>query len=280
MSNTVEYIEIKFTLPEAYRDIIIAELSNHDFDTFLETDEGFNTYAEDPNVDFSPIEEVIERYKEMCTITYESTTFPDKNWNEEWEKNFEPIVVEEKCLIRAPFHDIDKPYELEILINPKMAFGTGHHATTYLMIAEMLKIDLQDTDVLDLGCGTGILAIAAVKRGANKVWATDINDWSIQNSKENFELNDCHGIKLLCGQIDELDIPLQFDLVLANINRNVLLEEIPSYLSKMKSEATLLLSGFFEEDEHLIRGKAEECGLVVKQRDVRNNWCVLSCQLS
>ena len=134
--------------------------------------------------------------------------------------------------------------------------------------------------VLDLGCGTGILAIAAVKQGANKVWATDINDWSIQNSKENFELNDCHGIKLLCGQIDELDIPLQFDLVLANINRNVLLEEIPSYLSKMKSEATLLLSGFFEEDEHLIRGKAEECGLVVKQRDVRNNWCVLSCQLS
>jgi len=273
----LEYLEIKFTLTEAFRDIIVAELSGYGFDTFLETDQGFNTYTDKPDLDLTPIERVVEEYKDVCTITFETTTFPDKNWNEEWEKNFEPIVVDGKCLVRAPFHKLDQAYPLEILINPKMAFGTGHHATTYLMLQEIMRLNLGGKDVMDLGSGTGILAIAAVKLGAAKVWATDINEWSINNSQENFELNNCDDITLLCGQVDELEIPLQFDLVLANINRNVLLEEIPSYLPLMKPSANLILSGFFEEDEHLIIEVVNKCKLEVKRRDVRKNWTVLVC---
>ena len=273
----MEYLEIKFTLTEAFRDIIVAELSGYGFDTFLETDQGFNTYTDKPDLDLTPIERVVEEYKDVCTITFETTTFPDKNWNEEWEKNFEPIVVDGKCLVRAPFHKLDQAYPLEILINPKMAFGTGHHATTYLMLQEIMRLNLGGKDVMDLGSGTGILAIAAVKLGAAKVWATDINEWSINNSQENFELNNCDDITLLCGQVDELEIPLQFDLVLANINRNVLLEEIPSYLPLMKPSANLILSGFFEEDEHLIIEVVNKCKLEVKRRDVRKNWTVLVC---
>ena len=273
----MEYLEIKFTVPEDFRDIIIAELSNYQFDTFLETDIGFNTYSEDPEIDFTPVEEVINRYKGVCPISYETTIFPDKNWNEEWEKNFEPIVIDDQCLIRAPFHQIDKSYPLEIRINPKMAFGTGHHATTYLMISQMMKMELAGKSVLDLGCGTGILAIAAMKLGAGIVWATDINEWSIENSKENFALNGCDRIELLCGQINELDIPLSFDVVLANINRNVLLEEIPSYLPKMKSGGALLLSGFFKQDEPLIREKVTSSGLVVREDGIRQDWSAMTC---
>ena len=272
----MEYLEIKFTLTEEFRDIIIAELSSHGFDTFLETDAGFNTYTDQPNPDLRPIDDTIEKYRELCDIRYETTIFPDKNWNEEWEKNFEPIVVEDKCLIKAPFHEVKGQYPLEIVIEPKMAFGTGHHATTYLMIQEMMKLDLTDKRILDLGCGTGILAIAAVKLGASEVWATDINEWSINNSQNNFNLNNCP-VKLLCGQINELDIPGAFDYVLANINRNVLLEEIPAYTNKMREQGALLLSGFFTEDEKLIENAATDGGLEINSKSHRNNWSVIVC---
>lgn len=275
----MEYLEIKFELSEEFRDIIIAELSNYGFDTFLETNVGFNTYADNPELNLSPIERVVNIYKDLCAISFDTTTFPDKNWNEEWEKNFEPIVVEEKCLVRAPFHKIDQSYSLEILIQPKMAFGTGHHATTYLMIQEIMKMDLTNKSVLDLGSGTGILAIASVKLGADMVWATDINEWSINNSQGNFELNDCNDIKLLCGQINDLDIPHQFDYVLANINRNVLLEEISSYLPKMKPNAHLILSGFFEEDQSLIEACVTDNSLEVVGNSTRNDWSVLVCRM-
>ncbi len=274
----MKYLEIKFELPEEFRDIIIAELSNYGFDTFLETSIGFNTYADNPELNLFPIEKVVNAYIDLCPITFETTTFPDKNWNEEWEKNFEPIVVEEKCLVRAPFHKIEKSYSLEILIQPKMAFGTGHHSTTYLMIQEMMKMDLKGKSVLDLGSGTGILAIAAVKLGATKVWATDINEWSINNSQGNFELNGIKDINLLCGQINELEIPGQFDFVLANINRNVLLDEISSYLPKMKENGYLILSGFFEEDQALIENCVIKNGLQVDGQSIRNDWSVLVCK--
>ena len=276
----MEYLEIKFKLPEEYRDIIVAELSDHGYDTFLETTEGFNTYTDKSEPDLTSIREVIERYKELCSIEFETTVFPDKNWNEEWEKNFDPIVVEDKCLVKAPFHNIVKSYPLEILIQPKMAFGTGHHATTYLMLQEMMEMDFKDQSVLELGSGTGILAIAAVKLGANMVWATDINEWSINNSSDNFTLNGIDSIHLLCGQIEDLNIPHQYDIVLANINRNVLLEEIPSYLLKMSPNGSLLLSGFFEEDQHLIEACLTTNNLHVVKRNVRNNWSVLVCKIS
>ncbi|MEQ9423943.1 MAG: 50S ribosomal protein L11 methyltransferase [Cyclobacteriaceae bacterium] len=275
----MDYTEIKFTLQEEFRDIIIAELSEAGFDTFLETEAGFNTYKDHPELDLSSIEEVIQKYSSTCSISYETTTFPDKNWNEEWEKNFEPIVVEDKCLVRAPFHKIEKEYPLEVLIDPKMAFGTGHHATTYLMLQEMMKIDIKGKDLIDLGSGTGILAIGAVKLGASKVWATDINEWSINNSKDNFALNGCSKINLLCGQIAELNIEQKFDVVLANINRNVLLEEIPQYIPLMRPDAIMILSGFFEEDEHLIIRKADESGLSMISKAHRNNWSVLVCKV-
>jgi ribosomal protein L11 methyltransferase len=276
----MDYIELQFTLPEEFRDILIAELSEKGYDTFLETEDGFNTYKDKVNFDVDIVEDAIAQYSEMCSIQYEMATIPDKNWNEEWEKNFEPTVVEGKCLVRAPFHSIKNKYPLEILIDPKMAFGTGHHATTYLMLQEMMKLDLTGKNVIDLGSGTGILAIAAKKLGAARVTATDINDWSINNSQNNFDINGVHDIELLCGEIKELQIKRKYDLVMANINRNVLLDEIPFYGAIMEKNAIMLLSGFYEIDELLIIEKVSSMGMSVKARAFRNDWVILICCLN
>ncbi|MDA0193750.1 MAG: 50S ribosomal protein L11 methyltransferase [Bacteroidetes bacterium] len=276
----MDYLELQFTLPEEFRDILIAELSEKGYDTFLETEDGFNTYKDKLNFNVDIVEDVIAQYSEMCSIQYGMTTIPDKNWNEEWEKNFEPIVVEGKCLVRAPFHSIKKKYPLEILIDPKMAFGTGHHATTYLMLQEMMKLDFAGKTVIDLGSGTGILAIAAKKLGAGRVTATDINDWSINNSQNNFNINGIQDIELLCGEIKELQIKRKYDLVMANINRNVLLDEIPFYVTIMEKSAIMLLSGFYEVDEYLISEKVSSMGMSVKAMALKNDWVILVCSLN
>jgi len=208
------------------------------------------------------------------------TTIPDKNWNEEWEKNFKPIVVESKCLIKAPFHAIKEKYPIEILIDPKMAFGTGHHTTTYLMLQEMMKLDLEGKDVIDIGSGTGILAIAAKKLGEKKVTATDINEWSMNNSQNNFDINGYYHIDLLCGDIRVLQITVKYNIVLANINRNVLLDEIPFYVSIMKKNSIMLLSGFYEVDEHLLTEKISSMGMSVESKGSRNDWALLKCSLN
>ncbi len=186
-------------------------------------------------------------------------------------KNYEPVIVEDICLIKTDFHKIERQYQYEIVINPRMSFGTGHHSTTYLMIKAQLDIDFKDMDVLDIGCGTGVLAIMASKLGANSIIATDINDWAIENAGQNFELNGVKDFKILQDVISNLDLP-EFDIILANINKNVLLDEMPEYYKNMRERAVLILSGFLRGDVEEIRKSAENQGLSYVETNFREEW--------
>jgi len=194
------------------------------------------------------LQQLFNNYRKQTRIWYELNKIAKQNWNEEWESNYQPIEVGNDILVRATFHKPDPKFKHEIIITPKMSFGTGHHETTHQMLALQLDVDFKDKAVLDVGSGTGILAIMAAKLGANYVAATDIDEWCIENSKENFELNNVGVDELKLGTIQELKFEKGFDVVLANINKNVLLEELPDYAKLMNKEAHLFLSGFYEHD--------------------------------
>ncbi|MDV7391686.1 50S ribosomal protein L11 methyltransferase, partial [Arthrospira platensis SPKY1] len=198
---------------------------------------------------------------------------PAVNWNETWEKNFEPIRIDERCRIRAPFHDYEN-VEIDIIIEPKMSFGTGHHETTHLMSSFLLDMDLQNKKTLDMGCGTSILAILAAKKGAMPVDAIDIDPWCVENSMENIERNDCSLIRVLEGVAE--NIPARdYDVIIANINRNILLEDMERYANAMKAGGVLLLSGFYEHDIEDISKKCVDLGFNFLEKRLRNQWASL-----
>ena len=201
-----------------------------------------------------------------------------QNWNEEWEKNYQPIIVDDRCMIRAHFHHPDKKYPYEIIITPKMSFGTGHHQTTYLMVKNQMEIDHKNKRVMDAGCGTAILSIMASKLGAREVEAFDIDDWSVVNGQENMEVNHCTNINLRQGKITAFDFGAPFDIILANINKNVLLEEMNLYVKQMKPGSLLLLSGFYEKDIPDLLAEAEKYSLKEIRRDNRETWAALLLQ--
>jgi ribosomal protein L11 methyltransferase len=278
ISFFVNYKIIQITCPEDFRDILIAELSLFQgYDSFLETDEGFEAYVEVFLFDEATLTQVFHRYPAV-SISYTLEEVSEKNWNVEWESNFEPIIVEDQCLVRATFHKIPKKYPYEIIIDPKMAFGTGHHATTYLMLSWQLVIEHKGKAVMDAGCGTGILSIMAHQRGAAEILAFDNNEWAVENSKENFGINACEQIRLFQGTVADVDIIKKFDIILANINRNVLLEEMDDYAHLLHPNGTLLLSGFFQEDAPLIIERATTAGLKVMDERTRNKWCSILLQ--
>ena len=271
----MKYKIIQIICPEDFRDILIAELSQlQGYDSFLENDEGFEAYVKVAHFDEKTLKQVLHRYATV-NISYTLQEVAEKNWNVEWESNFEPLIVEEQCLVHATFHRIAKKYPYEIIIDPKMAFGTGHHATTYLMLSWQLEIDHQGKTVMDAGCGTGILSIMAIQRGATQVLAFDNNEWAVENSKENFDINQCNQIRLFQGTVAEVDKAEKFDIILANINRNVLLEEMDQYMHLLHPAGCLLLSGFFQEDTPLIIKRAEETGLHLKGKRTRDRWSSL-----
>ncbi|MEM8970240.1 MAG: 50S ribosomal protein L11 methyltransferase [Bacteroidota bacterium] len=269
-----QYITVEITCPEPLREILMAELGEVTYDSFLETEAGLEAYIEQEQFDQKQLEEILTRYN-LSTSDYSVQTVEEKNWNVEWEKHFDPIVVEECCLVRATFHQIDKRYPYEIIIDPKMAFGTGHHSTTYLMLQWQLELDQQNQMVIDAGCGTGVLAIMAKKRGATQITAFDNNEWAVDNSQENFDLNNCDDIRLFLGTIQDLDATMKADLLLANINRNVLLEEMDFYAQRLAPGGKLLLSGFLEADQALIEQRAKEVGLQPKGAKYHNGWVAL-----
>lgn len=252
----------------------MAELGETQYDSFLETDEGLEAYAEQAHFDQSQLEKILQRYG-IVTTDYRVQTVEEKNWNVEWEKHFEPIIVNNKCLVRATFHQIDKSYPYEIIINPKMAFGTGHHATTYLMLQWQLELEHQGKSILDAGCGTAVLAIMAKKRGAAQITAFDNNEWAVNNSQENLELNQCLDIRLFLGTIQKVSAEQSADLILANINRNVLLEEMDLYAQQLAPKGNLLLSGFLEADQTLIDQRAAQAGLQSVGVKYHNGWVAL-----
>ncbi|MCB0487710.1 MAG: 50S ribosomal protein L11 methyltransferase [Cyclobacteriaceae bacterium] len=258
-----------------FSEILIAEIGEAGFDAFLESENGFEAYAEVDRYDQFKVDEIKTKYTAVQPLEFSFDRVEKRNWNEEWEKSYEPIIVDNRCLIRAEFHNIEQSFPYVITITPKMSFGTGHHQTTYLMIKSQLDIDFENKVVMDAGCGTAILSIMASMRGARKVEAFDIDEWSVINGKENIEVNQCVNINLAQGQISDLSFDDNFDIILANINKNVLLHEMPQYCAYLVDDGFLLLSGFYEKDIPDLMSRARQYNLHQVQSDVREGWASL-----
>lgn len=270
MSQT--YIGYHFTIVplQPASDILMAELGEIGFESFVETETGFSAFI--PKTDWNP--DALHKLQVLnsgeFSIVYEKEEIAPVNWNSEWEKNFEPIEIENTVSIRAPFHDAGT-VKYNLIIEPKMSFGTGHHETTHLMVQHLLKLDLQNKKVLDMGCGTAVLAILAEKLGAQPIDAIDIDSWSYENAVENVERNTCNHISVYEGDANLLT-DQHYDVIIANINRNILLADLPAYTQVLKSNGILLLSGFYTEDIPTILDVAEKLNLNCELTLERHNW--------
>jgi ribosomal protein L11 methyltransferase len=270
------YARLQVICDADFAEILMAEVAEAGFDSFLETDQGFEAYSEEQKVDTLQLARIKEKYQHVQPLIFFQDKIQKRNWNEEWEKSVEPIIVDDQCLIRAEFHKIERQYPYEILITPKMSFGTGHHQTTYLMVKSQLQIDHKNKYVMDAGCGTAILSIMASKRGARKIEAFDIDEWSMENGKENAEQNLCHNITIRRGTIRDFLWTDKFDIVLANINKNVLLDEMKIYSDQLVASGLLLLSGFYDRDIPDLMNAAKREGLHQEGQDLREGWaCIL-----
>ncbi|MCB0491535.1 MAG: 50S ribosomal protein L11 methyltransferase [Cyclobacteriaceae bacterium] len=273
------HTRLSVTCDPLFSDILIAEISQAGFDSFLENENGFEAYAEVDRFDQSRVDEIKNKYNQVTPLSFSWDRIEKKNWNEEWEKSYEPIIVDDRCVIRAEFHQIEKEYPYTITITPKMSFGTGHHQTTYLMIKAQMDMDHKNKMVMDAGCGTAILSIMASKLGAKKVEAFDIDEWSVINGKENIAVNNCEHITIRQGMISELTFDDNYDVILANINKNILLHELPQYVSYLNPDGFVLLSGFYERDIPDLMERAHQYQLKHISSNVRENWASLLLQL-
>lgn len=270
------YIAYHFTVEpkEPGTEILIAELGEKTFESFVETEKGVSAFVQEALWTADILDDIYILGSEEFTISYTKENIEQVNWNEEWEKNFEPIDVDGICYIRAPFHPTQNA-KYEIVIEPKMSFGTGHHETTYMMMKHLLNMEVKDMEVLDMGCGTAILAILALMKGAKHADAIDIDNWCYLNSIENAQRNNIGNIDVYEGDAGLLTKEKIYDLVIANINRNILLNDMAAYVKTMKDEAIILFSGFYTEDIPSITEEAEKNGLVFVDHLERNNWVSL-----
>ncbi len=266
------YIEYDFRISpkDPATEILIAELGNVGFESFVENETGMLAYIQKNDWFENILEDIFILNSDEFEIEYHFYEVAQTNWNEEWEKNFEPIQVDDLVSIRAPFHE-NPNLKYDIIIEPKMSFGTGHHETTHMMIQHLLKLDLENKKVLDMGCGTGILAIFAEIKGAKPIDAIDIDEWCYTNSIENIERNYCSHITVYQGDASLL-MDKKYDVIIANINRNILLADMKTYSSCLDKNGILLLSGFYEEDLPLIDEEATKHQLKIQHTIKRNNW--------
>jgi ribosomal protein L11 methyltransferase len=273
MSNI--YIGYHFSVEpkELGSEILIAELGETAFESFTETETGISAFVQKDKWDETILETIQILQSAEFKIEYTFEEIDQVNWNEEWEKNFEAIDVEGNCHVRAPFHP-KTDAEFDILIEPKMSFGTGHHETTHMMIQHLLETEVAGMKTLDMGCGTAILAILAEMKGAQPIDAIDIDNWCYLNSIENAERNNCKHITVYEGDASLLQ-DKKYDLIIANINRNILLNDMQSYVSCLNPKGTLLLSGFYEQDIPVIDASCTEKGLTYVKKFERNNWVSL-----
>ena len=266
------YLEFQFKISplQPGSEILIAELGYAGFESFVENEDGITAYIQSEEYNEGILEDIQILKSDEFEISFTSKEIEQVNWNSEWEKNFNPIVVANKCSVRAPFHE--KPdTEYDIVIEPKMSFGTGHHATTHMMLQHILNNEWEGKSVLDMGCGTGVLAILAEMKGATTLDAIDIDNWCYLNTLENVERNNCKNIKVYEGTAGLLS-GKNYDVVIANINRNILLEDIPTYSKCLSSGGKLFLSGFYTEDIPVIEEVCNKNGLKLESKLVEDNW--------
>lgn len=274
MSNII-YIGYQFQVKplQPGTEILIAELGYAGFESFVETEEGVTAYIQKEEWHDAILEDIYILNSDEFEISYTYEEIEQINWNEEWEKNFNPIIVDGMCSVRAPFHA--KPdVRYDIVIEPKMSFGTGHHETTHMMIQHFLKNDLRDKSVLDMGCGTGVLAILAEMKGAHPIDAIDYDNWCYLNSLENVERNHCSNITVLEGDASLLK-DQKYDVIIANINRNILLNDLGSYSKCLKANGMIFLSGFYKNDIPAIEEMCNRYELTLRDSLEKNNWVAL-----
>jgi ribosomal protein L11 methyltransferase len=269
------YIAYHFTISplQPAREILIAELGLAGFESFVENKNGVIAYIQKEDDYNTILEDIYILKNDEFQIWYTKEEIAQVNWNSEWEKNFNPIQVDDLVSIRAPFHQ-NPNLKYDIIIEPKMSFGTGHHETTHMMIQHLIDLDLEDKFVLDMGCGTGILAIFAEMKGAKITDAIDIDEWCYENTFDNLELNNCKRIDVYQGDASLL-INRKYDVIIANINRNILLSDIKIYANCLNDNGVLLLSGFYQEDIPIIDAEVSKYKLQLENIIERNNWVAL-----
>jgi len=266
----MDYIKITFAdLQPEQKEILIAQLADAGYEGFEEKDNSLDAFIISKSFDAVILKEISFKYQ----TPYSSEKIAETNWNQVWESNFEPVIVNDYVAVRADFHKQILNTKFEIVITPKMSFGTGHHATTYMMIELMKEIEFSGRSVLDFGTGTGILAILAEKSGAKNINAVDNDDWSIANAEENFKKNNCSKIDL--KKASDAKSEMRFDIILANINKNVILENLVLLAVQLTKDGQILLSGLLQDDKDEILRIATELHLKLKKELIRNNWIAL-----
>ncbi len=278
----MNYYELSFTYTSPIEtniinDVLASELGEIGFESFTENEKGLQGYISSQLYNEQTLQDKLAQFSlENVKIHYTEKLVEDQDWNEEWEKNyFKPIHIDKECIIRASFHEAEPGYKYDIIIDPKMAFGTGNHETTYLMISEMLKLDLNNKKLLDMGCGTAVLAILARLKGAKDVVAIDIDEWAFNNAKENLKLNHTEDIQVALGGADKIQDFGSFDIIFANINRNILLNDIHVYAQHLNPGGALFMSGFYENDIPSIETECQKNGLKTDFYNERNHWVAL-----
>lgn len=273
----MSYIELALELDPEYVEILVAELAEIDYESFMETDTGLNAYIEAPRFDQEALQALVDKYRDQVAIAFSVQTLEKENWNQAWESNYEPIEVRDQIRVRASFHEPDSRFPYELLINPKMSFGTGHHETTWLVMSAQLGLPHEGVELMDVGSGTGILGILGKKLGAKSVLAFDIEDWAVENAMENAEQNNVsEGFEVFLGTIEKVDVNRRFDGILANINRNILLQEMEAYNRHLKPGGWMIISGFYEADAPGLAQHGESLGLTVVDSQTRNAWAAIT----
>lgn len=273
-------VSLKLTPILPAREVLTMYLAEVGYESFVDNEEGLQVYIPEPDFNEETLKETIAKVSAFCTVTYEVIHHEKQNWNAQWESSFEPVEVKDTCRIRAPFHETKAGFAHEIIIEPKMSFGTGHHETTKTIIDAMSELDFTGKSVLDMGTGTGVLAIYAEKLGASELVAIDIEEWAYENTIENVEVNSCDKIEARLGGKEQIKSSEVFDIVIANINRNILLEDMHAYAAAMKKDSILLLSGFYALDALILTEKASEFGLEGILRKEENSWTVLGFRMN
>jgi ribosomal protein L11 methyltransferase len=274
----MDYLEITINISPRtpWTEILTAQLADLGCDSFVETETGIQAYGPKDLLDLTLIKELplLNNSEEGVTSTFQITEIPTQNWNAVWEADFEPVFVENQLAILAPFHSKELEKNLTIWIEPKMSFGTGHHQTTWMMAKSLLELEEMPASILDMGSGTGVLAILAEKLGGKEILAIDIEDWAYENALDNIKRNSCTEIEAKLGDID-LITNLKFNLIIANINKNVLKAQLSTYSETLQPEGRLLLSGFFTSDVNELVDFAKEYGFTFDKQLAKDNWaCV------